>query len=347
MNSYCKPVADSERNMGRRPRMVLRADAGRGIGFGHFIRTLALAAYLRDDFDCVVASRNPDRDGLSDYQLAEAEKAGAGVLDLPFRERDEFDSRFLNILFPEDIVVLDNYYYDSAYQDAVRSRCRRLVCIDDVHDRHFTADAVMTFLPLSRVLFSLAPHTQFYSGIEWSFLREPFLAPVCRRRGDEGNPLRIVMALGGADPFGLTDKMLGVIAEVLPDAMIDVIAGDTVQVSAEGMPSVKVYRRVSAEGVRALLDVADMGVFPASTVCVEAFSRLLPVAAGHFVDNQEEFYAEGVRRGWFAPLGSLHDSTDLLAERIRHAVESLPERKVPEFDFQKGRRRIIDFFRNL
>ncbi len=44
------------------PRVVLRADAGRGIGFGHFIRTLALAAYLREDFDCVVASRNPDRD---------------------------------------------------------------------------------------------------------------------------------------------------------------------------------------------------------------------------------------------------------------------------------------------
>lgn len=347
MNSCCDPAAGFAQSTGNKPRVVLRADAGRGIGFGHFIRTLALAAYLRDDFDCVVASRNPDREGLSDYQLAEAGKAGAAVLDLPFRERDEFDSRFLDILSPEDIVVLDNYYYDSDYQDTVRSRCRRLVCIDDVHDRHFTADAVMTFLPLSRDLFSLAPYTQFYSGIEWSFLREPFLAPVCRRRADEDNPLRIVMALGGADPFGLTDKMLGVLMEVVPDAVIDVIAGDTVQVSAEEMPSVKIHRRVSAEGVRDLLDVADLGVFPASTVCVEAFSRLLPVAAGHFVDNQEEFYAEGVRRGWFAPLGSLHDSTDLLAERIRKAVESLPERKVPEFDFQKGRRRIIDFFRNL
>lgn len=347
MNSYCNPAVDPERNAGDRPRVVLRADAGRGIGFGHFIRTLALAAYLRDDFDCVVASRNPDRDGLSDYQFAEAAKAGAGVLTLPFRDREMFDSRFLDILSPEDVVVLDNYYYDSAYQDAVRSRCRRLVCIDDVHDRHFTADAVMTFLPLSRKLFSLAPHTEFHSGIEWSFLREPFLAPVCRRRRNGGDPSRIVMALGGADPFGLTDKMLGVIAEVLPDAAIDVIAGDTVEVSTEGLPLVSVHRRVSAEGVRNLLDGADMGIFPASTVCVEAFSRHLPVAAGHFVDNQEEFYAEGVKRGWFAPLGSLHDSTDLLAERIRQAVESLPERKVPDFDFTGGRRRIIDFFRNL
>ncbi len=74
------------------------------------------------------------------------------------------------------------------------------------------------------------------------------------------------------------------------------IAGDTVEIKVEEFPSVTVHRRVSAEGVRDLLDNADMGIFPASTVCVEAFSRHLPVAAGYFVSNQEEFYAEGVKR---------------------------------------------------
>lgn len=329
------------------PRVVLRADAGRGIGFGHFIRTLALAAYLREDFDCVVASRNPDRDGLSDYQLAEADKAGARILDMHCGDRKDFDACFLDSLCPEDIVVLDNYYYDAKYQDEVRLRCRRLVCIDDVHDRCFTADAVLTFLPLGRELFSLAPHTEFHSGIEWSFLREPFLSPLCRRKRKSVEPPRIVMALGGADPFGLTDRLLAVLTEEIPDAAVDVIAGDTVDVKGEEFPSVTVHRRVSAEGVRDLLDNADLGVFPASTVCVEAFSRHLPVAAGYFVSNQEEFYAEGVKRGWFAPLGSLFDSRARLAARIRNAVEGLSERNVPEFDFHEGRRMIIDFFRNL
>ena len=125
------------------------------------------------------------------------------------------------------------------------------------------------------------------------------------------------------------------------------IAGDTVEIKVEEFPSVTVHRRVSAEGVRDLLDNADMGIFPASTVCVEAFSRHLPVAAGYFVFNQEEFYAEGVQRGWFTPLDSLFDSRARLAARIRKAVEGLSERNVPEFDFHEGRRMIIDFFRNL
>ena len=34
-------------------RIYFRADAGREIGYGHFIRTLALADMLKDDFDCV------------------------------------------------------------------------------------------------------------------------------------------------------------------------------------------------------------------------------------------------------------------------------------------------------
>ena len=171
----------------------------------------------------MVASRNPDRDGLSDYQLAEADKAGARILDMHCGDRKDFDACFLDSLCPEDIVVLDNYYYDAKYQDEVRLRCRRLVCIDDVHDRCFTADAVLTFLPLGRELFSLAPHTEFHSGIEWSFLREPFLSPVCRRKRKSVEPPRIVMALGGADPFGLTDRLLAVLTEEIPDAAVDEI----------------------------------------------------------------------------------------------------------------------------
>ena len=103
-------------------RVVLRADAARSIGFGHFVRTMALAAYLSRDFDCRVASFNPDLLRISDYQLGLIAEASATPLHLEAADRDAYDAAFVESLDPEDIVVLDNYYYTTAYQQHVRSR---------------------------------------------------------------------------------------------------------------------------------------------------------------------------------------------------------------------------------
>ena len=49
-------------------KIYFRADAGQSIGYGHFIRTLALADMLKDDFDCVFFTQTP-----TDYQKKEME----------------------------------------------------------------------------------------------------------------------------------------------------------------------------------------------------------------------------------------------------------------------------------
>ena len=39
-----------------RRRLFFRADAGPGIGYGHFVRSLALASMLKDCFECRFAA---------------------------------------------------------------------------------------------------------------------------------------------------------------------------------------------------------------------------------------------------------------------------------------------------
>lgn len=41
-------------------KIYFRADAGAEIGYGHFIRTLALADMLKDDFSCVFVTQFSD-----------------------------------------------------------------------------------------------------------------------------------------------------------------------------------------------------------------------------------------------------------------------------------------------
>ena len=40
-------------------KIYLRADASAAIGYGHFIRTLALVDMLKDDFDCTFFTCHP------------------------------------------------------------------------------------------------------------------------------------------------------------------------------------------------------------------------------------------------------------------------------------------------
>lgn len=342
-----------------RLRVLLRADAGSQIGFGHFVRTCALAGYLADDFDCYVATRNPDTGHPGEYQLGLITEAGAKLLPVYGADRATFDSDFAGVVKPDDIVVLDNYYHTTEYQRELRARARALVCIDDVHDRHFVADVVMTFCPLTRADFSLEPYTEFYGGLEWSFLRAPFLAPLPAEdsRHKDKNPL-IVIAMGGADPYRLTDKMVDLVRGLRPEADIAILAGQTVKVerrergergergereAREGR--VLVYRQADARTIAGLFDGAVAGIFPASTVCVEAMSRRLPVIAGHYVDNQLEIYAHGVAQRWFAPLGDLRAPENELRPRLAAALAALP--KAPQFDFRGRREAIREIFHKL
>ena len=47
--------------------IYFRADADNTIGYGHFIRSLALAEMLRDEFECTIITKSP-----TDYQRKQA-----------------------------------------------------------------------------------------------------------------------------------------------------------------------------------------------------------------------------------------------------------------------------------
>lgn len=327
-------------------RIIFRADAGSHIGFGHYVRTIALGAYLAPYFDCHIVTRNPDSDTPGAYQLQLAEDAGLKIIEIGGRTREKFDPVFINKINATDIVVLDNYYYETEFQKKVREKCKALVCIDDMHDRHFVADILMTFCPLKREDFSLEPYTKFFGGIEWSFLRQPFLRPQSKRRPDHKEPRQIVIAMGGADPLHLTDKIISILQRINPELKISVIAGSTVQVTHNTGNGVTVFHNANAKEIAELFDTSDMGIFPASTVCVEAISRNLPIAAGYYVDNQEEFYKYGVKQGWFKPLGCLLDDENTIEKRIREALSAKSTVDI-YFDFNSQKEKIIRIFRNL
>lgn len=95
-------------------KIFFRADAGAQIGYGHFIRTLALADMLRDDFDCTFLTQSP-----SEYQQKEVEKV-CPLVALP--SDDSKFEKFIDCLKGEEIIVLDNYFTPQSTKNRSRRK---------------------------------------------------------------------------------------------------------------------------------------------------------------------------------------------------------------------------------
>ena len=313
-------------------KIFFRADAGSEIGYGHFIRSLALADMLKDDFDCVFYTQTP-----TDYQRKEA-AAVCPLVELP--ADDTRFEQFLNELTGNEIVVLDNYFYTTDYQKKIKEKGCQLVCIDDMHDKHYVADVVVNHGPVSADEFDCEQHTRLFLGDEYKLLRRPFLAPL------SGKPRNntIVVNLGGADPFKLTDKVVSLLLQIDIPFNIIVVLGDTVYLSDENRKRVEVRRRLSAEQMAELFETSAAGILPGSTVSIEAMSRALPILMGYQVDNQEEGYKKLADTGQFIPIGNLHKLT---SDKLQHALNQLSNFQSYTLDTSRIKSNFIELFKSI
>lgn len=294
-------------------KIFFRADAGQSIGYGHFIRTLALADMLKDDFDCEFYTQEP-----SEYQKREMEAV------CPFRELPADEKRFelfLNQLEGDEIVVLDNYFYTTDYQKRIKEKGCKLVCIDDMHDKHYVADAIINHGPVSLKDFDCEPYTKLALGQDYVLLRKPFLQPIRKRHRSN----TVIVNFGGADPLCLTDKVISLLIQLNAPFEIITILGDKTFLSEENRKEVRILKNLSAQQMADLFESSAFGILPASTVSMEAMSRGLPLMIGFFADNQEEGYKKSTENGTFIPLGNLKNLTkDILLSSINKLNDYQP-----------------------
>lgn len=261
-----------------KPRVWLRADASAQIGYGHFVRTLALGQMLgRDDFELVFATRYP-----SPSQIEQIEAACDRYVALG----DDHFEAFLAPIEPHDIVVLDNYFFTTDYQRQIKDRGAKLVCVDDMHDKHYLADVVINHGLTDPSLFSVEPYTRLCLGLDWVLLRPPFF----EQRAEPRHAGHCVVCFGGVDPYNLTGKVVEALSEQKQVTHLTAVVGEAYVYldTLKAMERVEVVTKQSADQMAHLFRSASWAVVPASTVCLEAIACRCPVVGGYYVDNQQE-----------------------------------------------------------
>lgn len=262
-------------------KIFFRADAGPEIGYGHFIRTLALADMLKEDFDCTFFTQTP-----TDYQKREA-AAVCPLVELP-ADDSRFDL-FLEKLSGDEIVVLDNYFYTTDYQRKIKEKGCKLVCIDDMHDKHYVTDVVINHGCDNPDLFDVEPYTRLCLGLDYALLRKPFLEAKPAASREQGH---VVVAFGGSDANNLTTKYAQILSQRDDINKITAIVGDAFQFTneLENVPKVQILRNLTAQQMADLFYTVQFAVLSASTTCIEALACQCPVYAGWYVENQKGMY---------------------------------------------------------
>lgn len=300
--------------MSSKRKIVFRADAGPKIGYGHYIRSLALADMLKQDFDCTMFTQAP-----TVYQLQEAKEI-CPVAALPSDE-SKFEM-FLECLHGDEIVVLDNYFFDTDYQRAIKAKGCKLVCLDGMLTKHYVADVVLNqALDLSRSDFSVEAYTIVLTGLEYVLLRRPFYEECknMRIQHAKNDGLKVAISFGGADPCHLLPKYSELLSRMDCVETVYAIVGDAYEPSAN-MEKVQYVKNLSALQLVELYRTIDVAVFPSSTILKEALACRVPVISGYFVDNQIQTYNSYLAHQLIVGIGDFTKSN--ASDQLRKVLKS-------------------------
>lgn len=310
-------------------KIYFRADAGPNIGYGHYIRSLALADMLKQDFDCTMFTQTP-----TEYQINEA-KDVCPIVVLP-NDDTKFD-KFLEYLHGDEIVVLDNYFFTTDYQRAIKAKGCQLVCIDDMHDKHYVADVVLNHGCDDPSLFDKEEYTHLCLGFDYALLRRPFLESHNNIERQKG---LFVVCFGGSDPHNLTHKYVEHLIMSQGELQVVAVVGDGYQYrdTLSNISNVEVRSCLSASEMANLFRNAEAVVCSASTTAYEALACGARVYAGWYVDNQKEFYQSLLKNNLIEPLESLYP----------FLILNKNSKRLVNLNFiNKIRIKIIEIFENL
>jgi spore coat polysaccharide biosynthesis predicted glycosyltransferase SpsG len=247
---------------------------------------------------------------------------------------------------------LDNYFFTTDYQRAVKEKGCKLVCIDDMHDKHYVADIVINHGIDNPALFSVESYTRLCLGLEWALLRKPFLETSLKNKNKKHRNVieNVVVSFGGVDPHHLTDKIISILLSKPYVWRIDAIVGIEYHTQIENNTSKYVFfhRAISSQDVANIFSNCDLAVLSTSTVCIEALACKVRVAAGYYVENQKEFYHFLNQGKIIYELGYLLEDSCFtqLAYLINH-IDKLSELKPFPISSYNVRKNYITIFHNL
>lgn len=300
-------------------RTLFRCEASSTIGTGHVIRCLTLADTLaKAGWNCVFASSDETTRTVPAILTAQYERI------LPEQ---------ITAQAALDLLVIDGYQFDVAYEAFLRAHVKKILVIDDMTDRQHDCDLFMdqTHGREAQDYKSLVPSSCIIlTGAQYALLRPQFAqardAALAARKARAGKVERILILISGSDHDGVTLKALEAVTQLKTMSAIDVIIrrGAAIYAQADKI------RAAHADKIRFLENVADMAtLMTQADLCIGAGGTAswercclgLPTIIIEIAENQKQIAANIAASGAALNLGWHKDlSAKAIAKNINDLI---------------------------
>ncbi len=271
-------------------RVIFRADGGASLGMGHVVRSLALADMLKDDFSIAFALQQTDKSVID--KISESTN---DIIVLPQTNNFSEDaSSFYSHIKPLDIIVLDGYNFKTDYQKTIKASNAKLVAIDDLHEWHHVADAIINHADeIQQSDYSAEPYTKFFLGLNYILLRKEFLTTSLTPK--KVNTIsKVFISMGAADINNLSLKFTQALLNVKGITEIHLMLGSinlnlqSIQDLIKKNKQVKIitHFNINAKELKKLLQSCDVAICPASTISFECCATGIGLISGYTAENQ-------------------------------------------------------------
>ncbi|MFC7058373.1 UDP-2,4-diacetamido-2,4,6-trideoxy-beta-L-altropyranose hydrolase [Halovenus salina] len=268
-------------------KLVIRADGGPEIGYGHLVRSGALAgALLSQGHDVTYATTTPEH-------VNEVCPNGVETASLPSRDNPEPFVEWLEKTQP-DAVFTDSYPVDTEYQRATRDRTTLAVLQDD--DRHAVCADIFTNGNIHATDMDYEYHgspPEVYLGPEYVLLREEITTQMAEQPPWRDVPQYVLVTMGGSDIEKRTPHVIRALDN--QDVHVDAIVGpgfseaqeQTVRDVADDVTTtVSVVR--DPEDLPERMYRADFAITTASSTIYELLGLGTPIICLPVAPNQEQ-----------------------------------------------------------
>jgi UDP-2,4-diacetamido-2,4,6-trideoxy-beta-L-altropyranose hydrolase len=318
--------------------VFIRADGNPTMGLGHITRCVALAYMLKSDFKIIFICKEVTESIRNEIRIS-----GFFLVKI----LDELT--FFNELNPSDIVVLDGYNFTLEYQQTIKEKGCRLVCIDDLYDRFFFADLIINHAPgVKKKDYHATLNTKYALGLDYALLRPSFL----RRARQESGVNKIESALicfGGSDSKNLTQVALLAALTFTMLKKIIVVTGafyhdtESLKLIIQTDSRVEHHHNINENQMFSIIKVSQLAIVPASGLLFEVLAAGCFVISGMYVDNQKVLFQN------FSRLKAFTNAGRFGFEEIKVAISTVFENPGQHNKLIDGKsdERILNIFKSL
>jgi UDP-2,4-diacetamido-2,4,6-trideoxy-beta-L-altropyranose hydrolase len=303
-------------------RLLIRADASRSVGGGHVQRCLSLAQPLHDrGWECLLAG---------DPETPDIVPLPAWVSFHPLAGRDEPQAMDV------DLLIVDNYRLDAAFERNCRSWARRILVVDDGAERRHECDLLLdqaAGLSTADYRGLVPPSCQLLLGPLYAIVRPEFarLRPESlARRRRPGR--RLLINFGASDMRSAGGMVLSALARAggapvdldLVMGRVDAPLGPLRDLAAAISGHAAVHGQVS--NMADLMSRADLAIGAGGSASWERCTLGLPAILLSVAANQRHNAASLASAGAALDLGDIAEAAAVEAARSALALLDDPGR---------------------